>query len=152
MQVAPMKFAHLLVAASANTAAYKYLVNLPEAEEFVAGMIMGLIQKDDLKNIQSCMTDGDTVVAEITSAVSDIEKGDVADIIKGVTVLGQLITQLPNDFQHCKGMTADVARIENWAKIFQNPSQLVQTVTTNMIKNFGEIMGDVTKVSTDFSG
>ena len=49
-------------------------------------------------------------------------------------------------------MTADVARIEKWAAIFKNPSQLVQTVTTNMIKNFGEIMGDVTKVSTDFSG
>jgi len=147
-----MKFAHIIVAASANTAVYQYLVNLPEAEEFLAGMIQGLIQKDDLKNIQTCMTDGDTVVAEITTAVSDIEKGDVADIISGITVLGGLISQLPVDFQHCKGMSADVARIENWAKIFQNPTQLVQTVTTNMIKNFGEIMGDVTKVGTDFSG
>merc|ERR1712100_242380 len=145
-----MKFAHLIVAASANTALYQYMVNLPEAEEFLAGMIEGLIQKDDLKNIQTCLTDGDTVVAEITSAVSDIEKGDVADIIKGVQVLGTLIGQLPDEFQHCKSMDADVQRIENWAKIFQNPSQLIQTLTTNLIKNFGEITGDVSKVSTDF--
>ena len=147
-----MKCAHLIVAATANTAVYQYLVNLPEAEEFLAGMIQGLIQKDDLKNIQNCLTNGETVVAEITTAVSDIEKADVADIIAGVTELGKLLSQLPQDFTNCKGMTADVARIEKWAAIFKNPSQLVQTVTTNMIKNFGEIMGDVTKVSTDFSG
>ena len=83
-----MKFAHLIVAASANTAVYQYLVNLPEAEEFIAGMIQGLIQKDDLKNIQECMTNGEQAVAEITTAVEDIEKADIGDIIAGVTVLG----------------------------------------------------------------
>lgn len=147
-----MKFSHIIVAATANTYLYQYAVNLPDAEEFVAGMIMGLIQKDDLKNIQQCMTDGDTVEKEITQAVSDIEKGDISDIIAGVQILGTLVQQLPADLQHCKGMQADLARIEKWAEIFKNPTQLIQTLTTNVIKNFGEITGDVSKIGTDFSG
>ena len=30
-------------------------------EEFIAGLIFGLIQKDDLSNIQACLTDADTL-------------------------------------------------------------------------------------------
>merc|ERR1712100_251881 len=98
------------------------------------------------------MTDGGNVEKVITDAVSDIEKGDVTDIIKGVTELGQLISLLPADLQDCQGMQADIQRIENWASIFKDPSKLASTVATNVIKNFGEITSDVTKIGTDFGG
>merc|ERR1712167_398211 len=90
------------------------------------------------------MTDGTSIEKVITE--------DVSDIIKGVTELGQLITQLPTDLQDCKGMQGDISRIEKWAAIFQDPSKLASTVATNVIKNFAEITSDVSKIGTDFSG
>ena len=35
--------------------------DVDNVEEFLAGMIFGLIQKDDLANIQACLTNADTL-------------------------------------------------------------------------------------------
>ena len=42
------------------------------ASEFIAGLIFGLIQKDDLNYIQACLTDGQNLEQQIQQAVDDL--------------------------------------------------------------------------------
>ncbi len=34
-------------------------------EQFIAGMIFGFVQKDDLSSIQACLTDSETLATQI---------------------------------------------------------------------------------------
>ena len=46
-------------------------------------------------------------------------------------------------------MTGDLARIEEWSKIFADPWKLFSTVTANFMSHFPQITGDITKTATD---
>ena len=46
------------LAAATVFVANKYAIDLADVEQVVAGLIFGLIQKDDLKKIQTCLKDG----------------------------------------------------------------------------------------------
>ena len=129
-----------------------FAISLQDAEEFLGGLIYGLIQKDDLKDIETCLQDATTVEQEINDAIADFMKGDIQSIIQGVELVGKLIQELPTDLQDCQAIQGDLTRIENWASIFSDPSKLVETVTTNLIKNFSKITADITKTSTDIAG
>ena len=120
-------------------------------EEFVAGLIYGLIKKDDLTEIEQCLTDAGSLQDEIVTAIHDFEKKDLKDIIAGVEEIGKVITELPADLADCKDMQGDITRIEAWAKIFENPKELVKTVSENFLKNYKDIFADVSKISTDWT-
>ena len=47
-------------------------------------------------------------------------------------------------------MQGDIDRIMNWAKIFEDPVKLAETVTVNIIMNFSKILKDITAETTDF--
>lgn len=119
--------------------------------DFMDGLIFGLLQKEDLPEIQACLQHAPDIAKQITTAVEDFEKGDFADIIKGVGEIGQIIQDLPNDFKDCEGMDGDIKRIEAWGKIFENPTQLIMTLTQNVIEHFPQITQDIQKIPTDFS-
>ena len=129
----------------------QYAINIQEAEEILGGLLYGLIQKDDLSKIELCLKDADVVEQEINEAVEDFMKGDVTDILAGVTVIGKLIQELPVDLKDCQGMESDIARIEKWGEIFTDPTQLMQTVVQNLLTNYGAIFGDITKTSGDIA-
>ena len=76
-------------------------ISVKNAEDLIAGVIYGLIQKDDLKYLETCLTDSDTVAEEVNEAVEDFMKGDIESIIKGVETIGTLLTQLPADLKDC---------------------------------------------------
>ena len=63
-----------------------YAISIEQAEEFVAGILYGLIAKDDLKLIETCLTDADGVEKEVNEAITDFMKGDIASILAGVDV------------------------------------------------------------------
>ena len=129
----------------------QYAINIQEAEELLGGLIYGLIQKDDLSKIEVCLKDATTVEAEVNEAVQDFMKGDVQDILAGITVVGKLIQELPADLGDCQGMQADIARIEKWGEIFTDPTKLMQTVVQNLLTNYTKIFGDITKTSGDIA-
>ena len=120
-----------------------------DVENFLGGFIFGLIQKDDLSQIQKCLSDAGGLEKEIEEAFTDFAKGDVADIMAGITLVGKIIQELPADLQDCQGMQGDIDRIEKWAAIFSDPSALVKVVTTNVIKNFSALSKDVTQTMSD---
>jgi hypothetical protein len=127
-----MKF----VQATAAIISTQYGINVEQTEEFVAGMIYGLIEKDDLPEIQKCMTNADTLEAEITEAFADFSKGDFQDILKAVQEVGEIVKEVPADLADCEGMDADLAKLEAWAAIFTNPAKLVSTLTKNLLANW----------------
>ena len=120
-------------------------------EEFIAGMIFGLIQKDDLTNIQACLTDADTLEKQIEDAIADISKGDLNDLIAGAKILMQLITELPTDLKNCESIQGDLNRIVVWANQFTDPQVFIETVTNNVLAHFSVITADITKVTSDFN-
>ena len=87
----------------------------------------------------------------MTEAVSDFEKKDLMDIVAGVKIIGTMLTQVEGDIVDCKGMETDAKRIENWAQIFKNPKELVQTVFANALSNRQGLANDIAEVATDAS-
>ena len=86
--------------------------------DFMDGLVFGLLAKEDLPAIQSCLQHAPDIAKQITAAVEDFTKGDFADIIKGISEIGQIVQDLPNDFKDCEAMDGDIKRIEAWGKIF----------------------------------
>ena len=130
----------------------QYGIELQQVEELLGGMIYGLIQKDDLKYIETCLTDSDHVVEEVNEAIADIMKEDVQDIIAGVQVLATLAAELPQDFQDCEDMQQDAKKISDWALgLAADPAKTAAMVATNVIKNFSGILDDINKSSSDIS-
>mmetsp|Transcript_36051 Transcript_36051/g.55362 ORF Transcript_36051/g.55362 Transcript_36051/m.55362 type:complete len:181 (-) Transcript_36051:59-601(-) len=125
--------------------------SVDDAAKFIGGLIYGLVQDDDLAEIQKCLTHGSDLEMEIMTAVSDFEKKDLQDIIAGIEEVGKIIQELPTDLQDCKDIQGDLTRIEAWAQIFKNPKQLVATMTANFVKNHKEIIANATAVASDWA-
>ena len=125
--------------------------NLQEVEEFVNGLLTGLVQDDSLTKVQACLKDAKSVEVDMSTAIADFEKKDLADIIAGAQVMYHLLQSIDTDISDCEGMKDDAARIENWAKIFQNPSQLVQTIMANAVANMSGLKADIEKIPVDVS-
>lgn len=115
------------------------------------GLILGLTGKEDLPEITKCLQHADDLADEINDAVTDFMKGDVEDIIKGVGEIGQIIEEIPNDFNDCKSMQGDIARIEAWGKIFEDPTKAIEMITQNVIKNLAKIEASAQKIPQDFN-
>ena len=49
-----------------------------------------MVQKDNLDEIEKCLKDSETLAAEVSTALEDITKGDISDIIKGVTEMAAI--------------------------------------------------------------
>jgi len=91
-------------------------MNVDQVEQFVGGLIFGLIQKDDLSEIQTCLKDGQNLEVELEQIIKDFASGDLAKITEGVEKLIDVISnQLPGDLKDCQSIQGDLVRIESWA-------------------------------------
>ena len=125
--------------------------NVKDVEQFVAGMVFGLVQEDDLTKIEACMKDAGNLEVDVEEALSDFMKGDIKDIIAGVQVVMRIVEELPADLGECKDMQSDLDKIEAWIAAFTNIQHLIETLTTNLVKNFIDIETDIVKCSEDIS-
>ena len=139
------------VAATAASSSQLYSFDANAVQEFVAGVVDGLINKDDLPEIQKCMTNTKTVSTEVMAIANEIAKGDMADVIKGVTDAIKLIQELPADLKDCQNLQGDLTKIENWGKQFITPSGL-EKVVQNVMSNWSTIQTDIGTINTDLSG
>ena len=141
----------LLVQAAAYILATKYDIDAHGVEQFVAGLMYEFIGKDDLPDIEKCLTDESALEQEITNAISDISKGDLDDIIKGVEEIGQIIKELPGDLAECKEIESDVEKLLVWAAKFKNPVTLVVVLSKNLLLHWKEVEASVKKMETDWT-
>ena len=139
-----MRAAQLLVA----TAAYHANINLQEVEQFLAGFIDHLVYKQDLPELQKCLTDGDVVVKDVNDIINDFMKGDLADIVKGVEAAIALVKALPTDLAECKNVEDDVKKITTWISQAATPSGLAH-IAENVMANWSNIQTDIGTITTD---
>ena len=125
--------------------------NVNDVEQFLGGFIKGTIDEDDLTKIQACLVNAESLEAELEKAVADFEKGDITDIIAGVEVIGQMLSELPADLATCKDMQGDLDRIESWAAIFKDPKALAKVLMANVLPNISQIEQDVIKTKNDIT-
>ena len=79
-----MKVISTAIATYAALTGTEPAIDVKGVEEFVGGLMFGLINKDDLPEIQKCLSNAEGLETEITEAVQDFEKKDIGDVIKGV--------------------------------------------------------------------
>ena len=125
--------------------------NINDLENLIGGLIMGLIEKDDLSLIKACLKDAQAIDEKLTEAVTDFLKKDITDIIAGVEVVGEVLVELPKDLSECQGMKDDVTRIEKWAAIFSQPTVLLPTISKNLLFHYAQVMKDASNIESDIA-
>jgi hypothetical protein len=123
-----------------------------EAAEIIAGLMMGVVQSDDLAAIEACMQDGSNVLPEIQEAVSDFEKGGVTNYVKGFEAVVKISKVLPADLKDCKAISGDLERMEKWAAQFKHPWTVGEKILKNTVEHFTEVKNNVEKAVTDYKG
>ena len=115
--------------------------------DFVAGLINGLVDHNDLPELRKCLTGQEELEKDVAIVITDFKN---KNIIGGIKELGTIITQeIPKDVALCVSLNDDIKRIEDWAKIFSHPFQLIEELVKNMGQHWDEIMTDNAKVLSD---
>jgi len=141
----------LLVQAVAATmlVAEQYDLKPKDAGDFMAGLVEGLLKKDDFKEFKLCIDGAASLENKVATALGEILKGDIGDIVNGFEDLYSAMGDFPMDFENCQQIQEDMARIESWGQIFHDPKKLALTVATNMLMNFGKISADFVALQSD---
>lgn len=84
-------------------------------------------------------------------AVADFKKKDLQDIMKGITLIGKAIQDIPADVQQCKSITSHIDEIKQWAQIFKHPKDLLALMIPNVISHEPQVLTDVQDISTQWS-
>ena len=129
----------------------KYDLGVMDVEAFVGGLIEGLIQKDDLPEIQECMKNTETVATEVNKIVNEMSAGTFDAIIQGVKDIAALIQQLPTDLKDCENIQGDVAKITKWGQQFISPTGLGHIIE-NVMANWSSIQQDIGAIQAHING
>ena len=135
------------VAATAGVSAISF--NADDIAHFVTGLLDGLVQDNDFNKIQPCLKDQEKLAPELVEVVEDLKKKDVMDIIKAVTVVGDMLSTLDQDLTDCAGMKPDLLRIKAWAVIFKQPLKLFRVMFENTLMNMSAISTDIGEIVAD---
>lgn len=148
-----MKAGLLLVGSAAALTTQEKVdsMDITAVEKYLSGIIYGMIEKDDLPEMQKCLKNTEVVATEVKAIISEVSKGDMADIVKGVQDAIKLVQELPTDLSDCKNIQGDVTKITNWGKQFITPSGLTHIVE-NVMANWSNIQTDIGTINTDIQG
>ena len=121
-----------------------------DVEQFVAGVIYGLIQKNDFADIKTCLANAETIGKEAEEAIVDFSKLSEQGIIDGAEVVFHIVEELPQDLKNCKNMAVDMERIARWTARFASPTVLILTITKNVALRLVGLIKDAKKVVHDW--
>ena len=111
--------------------------------KITAGMIEGVVHKDDLNVLQNCFQDADSLTGDFQQMVTDFKTGGVSGLSNGIQVMAKILQELPNDLQTCQSIEDDLTKMGQWAEIFVHPVALMKRVSYNLLWHFSEINGDI---------
>jgi len=114
--------------------------------KLVEGLLYGLVKDENLKNIDSCITDAEQLEAMVKVAISDFEAGGLSNYVQAIEEIGLVLQAVPGDIKDCKAVQNDIAAIEAYAK-----SLTPMTVLDNALANFRGIFTDVQDVQNDIN-
>jgi len=118
--------------------------------QFIAGFVYGMVQDNQLEEIEACAQGWESMLPEIQAGIADIEKGGVDYDIQAALQFALVILQIPMALDTCRSMTDDITAIETWAQIFKNPTQLAAVVSKNLLLHHNAISADASSLTTDW--
>ena len=137
-------FALAALAASTNAIDFNGSVN------FVAGLMDGLIGKNDLPELQKCMTDDQALVNDINTAISDFEQGSVQSIIAGVQEGMKIAGEFPTALADCQNIGDDISAVEAYFAQFKDVKATAEKIFKNVLSNFRGIESDISTLESDY--
>jgi hypothetical protein len=121
---------------------------LPAPILFIGGMLEGLVAENHLAEITTCVTDGESTVADVESLLADFEAGHM---IRAAKMAKKVVSEFPVTLSACEGMGDDLGALEKWAGIFLQPKHLVEDIAKSMVFHKKAIDADVSTIKTDWS-
>lgn len=126
-----------------------YALQAPEAIAVLAGFMTAIVQKDSLKEIQTCAVDGDLLVTDVESLITDVESFSFSGFYKAIETTGKIYGEAPFILRECENLQDDLKTIETQAAIFTNLGQLTERITKNYVWHYTEIMTAINTANTD---
>lgn len=104
---------------------------------------------NDLYEIQNCFVESKEMTMWIELGWGDMEKGGWDNETQAALEFGMALLILPQTISTCKGMSDEIAAIEDWATIFQDPALLAATISKNYLLHKKKIDADKAAVEAD---
>ena len=113
-----------------------------EMTQYLAGMIFGMTGHDHHRPASMCMY---IIDPEEISHLTEVAVDDIAEnrYFKGVRYFGKIIYDLGLIAVNCQMMADDLARIQKWSKVLDNPQALAEQVSKNWLEHEPEIKKEV---------
>ena len=93
--------------------------------DVVAGLIDGVVGRDDLEELKGCFKGTDDIARLLNVAVEEFKSGGVMGMSTAILETGKLIQKLPESLQRCVNISNDVQRFVSWSSIFLKPDEIV---------------------------
>jgi hypothetical protein len=119
---------------------------LRTAADFLTGLLEGLNEQGDVKELLKCVTDIEAIYAKIITALQLILKMNFVDLVKGVQLLIEAVKQLIDTLQPC---ATGFTQLQRLAKAIINTSIL--DIVAKIAMNIGPYIHDITDCITAFN-
>ena len=115
-----------------------------------AGLMDGILHKDNLNYLLGCMSGTDSLVVDIENAVVHFKQGGTMGIGEGIMDIGKFLQDLPPACYNCGGIPDDFQKLGQFFAIFGNPTLLMQRISYNLLWYYSEINADVKLALADW--
>ena len=126
-----------------------YALDVSQAVAVLAGFMTAIVQKDSLKEIQTCAVDGDLLVTDAENLISDVESLSFSGFFKAIQLTGKIYGEAPYILRECENLKDDLNTIKTQAEIFTNIGELTERITKNYVWHYTEIMTAINTANTD---
>mmetsp|Transcript_9514 Transcript_9514/g.10756 ORF Transcript_9514/g.10756 Transcript_9514/m.10756 type:complete len:334 (+) Transcript_9514:42-1043(+) len=111
-----------------------------DAALFVDGFLRGALSAE-IGRVDDCLTDGDSIVADVGKLITDIENG--FDLLSIITDIGSLLKDVPNSIQDCEALPDTVVEtFKNWEGKMTNPTKIAKIVSMALLFHKKELEKD----------
>ena len=95
----------------------------------VLGFVKGFVERNDLKNMEACADDLESIEKEIEEIIPELQSLDPTQIVDAVQKLIKIVQDALGDVDTCKAMNTDLQKVEDWAKnVVSHPTSIVNHV------------------------
>ena len=118
-----------------------------DAIAVLAGFMAAVVQKDDLKEMQTCAKDADLLTGDVERIISDVSSLSFSGFFDAIYLAGRVMGEAPFVLRDCETLQEDLATLETQAQIFTHIGELTERITKNYIWHYTEIMTDISKAN-----
>jgi t-SNARE complex subunit (syntaxin) len=108
-----------------------------------------IVQKDNLKEIQTCAVDGELLANDVESLIADVESLSFSGFFKAIQMTGKIYGEAPFILRECQNLKDDLNTLKQQAAIFLDLGKLTERITKNYVWHYTEIMTAINTANQD---